>query len=217
VSEPSFIEITRNHLKWALWASIGSTVLFVIASLNPALNNLEQWAFVILNTTRFIMLGCFIVLVVGLVSYRMSTPPSLSFVGENGKLHVSPCDLQNVWVIDDLSLRLSPAEALQKAPTKDHRKIQIVIVRSNDVPDSFTKILFQLKNLIVLDVQRSVIPHHFWTELESCRNLHHILAHGTLVDSDMKGIHMTLPEAKFYLDPCQIVIRHDKDEDTRKV
>jgi hypothetical protein len=96
---------------------------------------------------------------------------------------------------------------LERAPTKDHRRIQVLVLRSCQVPEGFVKVLLSFKNLTVLDVQGSSIPDNFWNDLEACRSLHHVLAHGVLSETDMKKIHMTLPEAKFYLDRCQALIQ----------
>ncbi|MCU0719697.1 MAG: hypothetical protein MUC83_08340 [Pirellula sp.] len=202
----SKIEVTKRHLKWVTWSVILATILFVIASLNPALNRLDQTAFAILNAARYLMLGCFVTLAVGLVWYRENTPEKIAVLVTNSEIICGPCDRENVWIVsaeDLVQLRnnqpISPLAG-------DLRKIQVVVIRSKSLPNEVMQTLLQLKHLSVLDVQGSVVPANFWGELEVCRDLEYILACGAVEQGDVKQLHMTLPEAKFFLDRRSLVI-----------
>lgn len=202
----SKIEVTKKHLKWVAWSVLFTTTLFVIASFNPALNRLDQTAFAVLNATRYLMLGCYVTLAVGLVWYRESTPEKVSVWITNTEIYCGPCDRENVWIVsaedlEQLTNRVSIAPLMG-----DLRKIQIVVIRSKRIPEEFASTLLQLKHLAVLDVQGTAVPVNFWSELEKCRDLEYILACGAVDQTEMKQLHMTLPEAKFFLDRRSLVI-----------
>ncbi|XZE17918.1 hypothetical protein SH449x_003199 [Pirellulaceae bacterium SH449] len=201
------IEVTKTHLKWVTWCVLITTILFVIASLNPALNRLEQTAFALLNTARFMMLGCFVTLAVGLVWYRENTPDRVTCAATDSELICTPCDRENVWIVNDEDLAKCEQTSVFTPPAKDLRKIQIVVIRSKEIPLSVLPHLQQLKHLTTLDVQGSTVSADFWNGLERCRDLEHILAMGAIEPSEMKHVHMTLPEAKFYLERRSLVIR----------
>ncbi|MCU0711071.1 MAG: hypothetical protein MUC43_03355 [Pirellula sp.] len=200
------IEVTRKHLKWVTWAVLVATTLFVIASLNPALNRLDQTAFAILNAARYLMLGCFVTLAVGLVWYRESTPERLSIVAAGTEIYCSPCERGNVWIVSAEDLMQCKRKEPITILAGDLRKIQIVVMRSISIPEEIIPSLQQLKHLAILDVQGANVPANFWNELENCRDLEYILACGAIIPGDMKQLHMTLPEAKFFLDRRSLVI-----------
>lgn len=202
----SKIEVTKRHLKWVTWSVVITTALFVIASFNPALNRLDQTAFAVLNAARYLMLGCYVTLAVGLVWYRENTPEKISILITNAEIYCSPCDRENIWIVSTEDLEQLNNNAVIPHLTGDLRKIQIVVIRSKRLPDSFARKLLQLTHLAVLDVQGTVVPANFWSELEKCRDLEYILASGAVEPSDMKQLHMTLPEAKFFLDRRSLVI-----------
>jgi hypothetical protein len=204
--KPGRIEVTRTHLKWVTWCVLLTTFLFIIASLNPALNQLDQVAFAILNSTRYAMLGSFVTLALGLVWYRENTPNRITCTPTDSELLCVPCDRENVWIVQEEELTRCEQTGTFSPPVKDLRKIQIVVMRSKQIPASVLPKLQQLKHLTVLDVQGSTVPADFWTGLEKCRDLEHILALGAIEPTEMKHIHMTLPEAKFYLDRRSLVI-----------
>jgi hypothetical protein len=201
------IEVTRVHLRWTFVAVIVATVLYVLAAMNPALNSLSQGAFFLLGAARFILLGSCLALVSGLMIYRFNEPVLLKGAIVDGKFQASPCSLENVWTLDQKAADLPLKRLMSLCPAEDHRKIQVVVLRSLELSETIAALLQQLNNLVVLDVQGSKVPNGFWTDLEKCRNLHHIFANKVLHEADMKEVHMTLPEAKFYLEPCAIVIR----------
>lgn len=200
------IEVTKTHLKWVTWAVLFATFLFILASLNPALNRLEQTAFAILNAARYLMLGCFVVLAVGLVWYRENTPERLKVVATDSEVYCAPCDRNNIWIVSDDDLKKCANNEPIPILAGDLRKIQIVVVRAASIPESLAQSLQQLKHLAILDVQASVVRSNFWNELEKCRDLEYILAYGAVAQEDMKQLHMTLPEAKFLLNKRSLVI-----------
>jgi hypothetical protein len=202
----SKIEVTKKHLKWVTWSVLVTTTLFVIASFNPALNRLDQTAFAILNAARYLMLGCYVALAVGLVWYRENTPEKISVLITDSEIFCGPCDRENVWIVSTEDIEQLSKKVVIAPLTGDLRKIQIVVIRSKNLPDEFAYALLQLKHLSVLDVQETVVPTNFWSELEKCRDLEYILAYGAVDNVDMKQLHMTLPEAKFFLDRRSLVI-----------
>jgi hypothetical protein len=202
----SKIEVTKKHLKWVTWSVLVATTLFVIASFNPALNRLDQTAFAILNAARYLMLGCFVTLAVGLVWYRESTPEKISVLMTDSEIFCGPCDRENVWIVSTEDLKQLGTNVPIAPLAGDLRKIQIVVMRSKSISDEIVQTLLQLKHLAVLDVQGSVVSASFWCELEKCRDLEYILACGAVDQGDMKQLHMTLPEAKFFLDRRALVI-----------
>lgn len=200
------IEVTKRHLKWVTWSVVATTVLFVIVSLNPALNRLDQTAFAVLNAARYLMLGCYVTLAVGLVWYRENTPEKISILITNTEIICRPCDRENIWIVSTEDIEQLSNNVVISSLTGDLRKIQIVVIRSKRLPDIFAHTLLQLTHLAVLDVQGTVVPPNFWSELEKCRDLEYILASGAVEPSEMKQLHMTLPEAKFFLDRRSLVI-----------
>lgn len=202
----SKIEVTKKHLKWVTWSVLIATTLFVIASFNPALNRLDQTAFAILNAARYLMLGCFVTLAVGLVWYRENTPEKIAVLMTDSEIFCSPCDRENVWIASAEDLKQLVNNGQIEPLSGDLRKIQIVVMRSKFLPQEIVQTLLQLRHLAVLDVQGSVVPPNFWSELEQCRDLEYILACGAIDHGDMKQLHMTLPEAKFFLDRRSLVI-----------
>lgn len=202
----SKVEVTKKHLKWVTFSVLVATILFVIASLNPALNQLDQTAFAILNATRYLMLGCFVTLAVGLVWYRENTPERLTVLATDAEVICGPCDRANVWIVTQNDLdRIAENQAFVPV-SGDLRKVQIVVIRSKVISEAILPLLKQLKHLTVLDVQGATVPTSFWSELEKCRDLECILATGAVEQQDMKQLHMTLPEAKFYLERRSLVI-----------
>ncbi|MFN7875552.1 MAG: hypothetical protein ACK5PB_09545 [Pirellula sp.] len=202
----SKIEVTKRHLKWVTWSVVITTTLFVIASFNPALNRLDQTAFAVLNAARYLMLGCYVTLAVGLVWYRENTPEKISILTTNTEILCSPCDQENIWIVSTEDLEHLSNNVSIVPLNGDLRKIQIVVIRSKCLPDVFARTLLRLTHLAVLDIQGSMVPTSFWSELEKCRDLEYILASGAVDPGEMKQLHMTLPEAKFFLDRRLLVI-----------
>jgi REP element-mobilizing transposase RayT len=96
---------------------------------------------------------------------------------------------------------------LSKIKSSRQRQIQVLSMRGLVIRDHIHELWQYLPNLAVLDLQDALFPDQFWLGLERCKSLDHALAHGALQPSDLKAIHMTVPELKLHLSPMTICVR----------
>ena len=96
---------------------------------------------------------------------------------------------------------------LSKIKSSRQRQIQVLSMRGLVIRDHIDELWQYLPNLAVLDLQYALFPDQFWLGLERCKSLDHALAYGALQPSDLKAIHMTVPELKLHLSPMTICVR----------
>lgn len=184
-----------------------TTIASVIAEFVSQMNRGASWIENIKYFCFYCMLFACIGLVAALVHSRRSRPSLPKYFLWQDMLMVSPLDRKNVWIIDQLTMDSDLKSILSRIKSSRQNQIQVLSMRGLVIRDHIQELWPYLPNLAVVDVQNSQCPDQFWLGLEQCKSLDHALAHGALQPSDLKAIHMTVPELKLHLTPITICVR----------
>jgi hypothetical protein len=184
-----------------------TTIASIIAEIISRITRGEMWIENIKYFFFYCMLFACIGLVIALVHKRQNQPNLPVYTLWQDLMVVSPLDRKNVWILDQSTIDSDLLTILSRIKASQRNQIQVLSLRGLTIREHIADLWQYLPNLAVLDLQNAKFHDRFWLDLERCKSLDHALTHGALQPSDLKEIHMTVPELKLHMNPMTICVR----------
>lgn len=199
--------LTVTHVAWGL-AILTSVVTVLMGPITQALFTDPRHAEPFHYIATYIMLGTIVFLMVVLSSTRriVREPVTIQAVGD--RLVLQPCGPGQTlrWGQEELDGALHRIAQGQRLGNQ-WSSIVFFSLDDVDIPSGVEKLWPYLPAMRVLSVQRSSLPQAFWTGLERCEALDHVLASDAKDNALAKEIYMTVPEIKVHANEVSVSLQ----------